>query len=820
MLADWISANLFQPLITASSNISRSSIQGVFVVALGVLGCTYLLSSLIRLRVVNPRNAIVWFLAGLIFFQIGPTLYTAMHQFRQSINSYFYAASIQAMESKNPFQKMAADSIDETAGAAAIARPCNNFAAYIPGAGTTTANGLDIALAYLKADGLDVLKGANPACAISGLEAVNLPRAWYDERGYFDAQIAPPTWYDPALTVDAALALMRTSTTMGFVGLSKLVNGLPVIFFGIVEQLVSLCLTVAFGLTFISFACAILFAFFERTEPIAWAVLDQWVSLIVQSVVIAIVQSMILALYISAANTSSSVVTLAIGVVGLVLMSILLWSAIKAIWSAFNRLFESFGRATGGAIVSTGQAGQTVVGAAAAAASIAVTGGAGTVGGLSALGSGATWAQAAGVAFGGSRALDGAAFSLARLPGLQHTPLGEVANQFVEGSAASRVGHSLLSALPGVGDPMGRVAGPTVGAAFLTDRSRAHEEAHLDEHGNLYWQPPMLRSRMNTVMGGMLSNPAWEEGDSSKIGRGGQPLRNADGEVFRREHIAREQDDARFGWGRPATFRQGVAPATESGGSHRTLSLDNSGNLDETLNDDFKRSLATHQGTATDTASGRLEAAAGKLEASASSAGAALSRAADAQFRSIYAAGIQSQIQQTEGRINISGANNVAEVLATAIASLQKQEPGGTGVDNRAISQAMAGALGISAIEREGKAMSPIERDVPRFQMFADQALHMGLNGEVVKQVLQEVKSNPQGELSPATRDSLISHQHHLRGESWQDSITMVQQLEHAARILPNAISAYGTRTPSIPVTMEASAPSRPAVPDQRSQQE
>jgi hypothetical protein len=502
-------------------------------------------------------------------------------------------------------------------------------------------------------------------------------------------------------------------------------------------------------------------------------------------------------------------------------MSILLWSAIKAIWSAFNRLFESFGRATGGAIVSTGQAGQTVVGAAAAAASIAVTGGAGAMGGLSALGSGATWAQAAGVAFGGSRALDGAAFSLARLPGLQHTPLGEVANQFVEGSAASRVGHSLLSALPGVGDPMGRVAGPAVGAAFLTDRSRAHEEAHLDEHGNLYWQPPMLRSGMNTVMGGMLSNPTWDEGDSSKVGRGGQPLKNTDGEVFRREHIAGEQDDARFGWGRPATFRQGAVPANESGGSNRTLGLDNSGNLDETLNDDFKRNLAaTHQGAGTDPASGRLEAAAGSLEASASSSGAALSRAADAQSRSVHAAGIQNQIQQTEGRINISGANNVAEVLAAAIASLQKQDIGGVGVDNRAVSQAMAGAMGITPIERDGKAMSPIERDVPRFQMFADQALHMGLNGEAVKQVVQEVKSNPQGELSPATRDSLISHQHHLRGESWQDSITMVQQLEHAARILPNAISAYGTRTPSTPVTTEASVPLRPAVSDQRSQQE
>src|SRR5262249_34066034 len=154
---------------------------------------------------------------------------------------------------------------------------------------------------------------------------------------------------------------------------------------------------------------------------------------IVQTIVIAVVQSMILALYISAANTSSSMVTLSIGVVGLILMSILLWSSVKAIWSAFNRLFESFGQATGGAIVSTGQATQTIVGAAASAASLAVTGGTSALGGAGALASGGTWAQAAGVAFGGSRALDGAAFNLARLPGLRDTALGEAANQFVEG---------------------------------------------------------------------------------------------------------------------------------------------------------------------------------------------------------------------------------------------------------------------------------------------------------------------------------------------------------------------------------------------------
>ena len=56
----------------------------------------------------------------------------------------------------------------------------------------------------------------------------------------------------------------------------------------------------------------------------------------------------------------------------------------------------------------------------------------------------------------------------------------------------------------------------------------------------------------------------------------------------------------------------------------------------------------------------------------------------------------------------------------------------------------MAGAMGLDPIERDGKALSPIERNVPRFQMFADQALQMGLIADMVRQVVREVKSTDQ----------------------------------------------------------------------------
>jgi len=40
----------------------------------------------------------------------------------------------------------------------------------------------------------------------------------------------------------------------------------------------------------------------------------------------------------------------------------------------------------------------------------------------------------------------------------------------------------------------------------------------------------------------------------------------------------------------------------------------------------------------------------------------------------------------------------------------------------------------------------------------------------------------------------LLRHQHEGRGEAWNDSVTAVQTLEHAARIVPSAVTAYGTR--------------------------
>ena len=117
----------------------------------------------------------------------------------------------------------------------------------------------------------------------------------------------------------------------------------------------------------------------------------------------------------------------------------------------------------------------------------------------------------------------------------------------------------------------------------------------------------------------------------------------------------------------------------------------------------------------------------------------------------------------------------------------------------------MAGVMGMAPVEREGHPISPIESRIGRFQMFADQALRMGLSGQEANVILRGVKNSPDGRLPVATRDRLIHQQHDTRGEAWADSVQLVRDLENAARTLPTSLSAYGTR--SMPPGMSSGGP-------------
>src|SRR5690606_21539479 len=97
------------------------------------------------------------------------------------------------------------------------------------------------------------------------------------------------------------------------------------------------------------------------------------------------------------------------------------------------------------------------------ATAAAVNVGSSALAGMSAMQQGATVSQTAGVMLGGSQRLQSAARTLAYLPGTRNTPIGQMADEFTEGSVLRQDGQSI--------PVVGGVAGPVIGASLLRERS-------------------------------------------------------------------------------------------------------------------------------------------------------------------------------------------------------------------------------------------------------------------------------------------------------------------------------------------------------------
>jgi len=465
----WLAENAFAPLISQTNNQMRVTASLAFVIALIVLGITYLLAAFVRLEVVSPRSAIGWYLAGVVFFQLGPTLYQGMHDFRRDLSSGFYHVALDSMQSAgSPFGSLAAVTSSDLPPLEA----CDALGPYLPGATMTPfgsgVDGLDIALAYLRADGQDVMGYPSPiptACFQPRApgQDTDLPTDWiFREEGYFYSLASSQFFGDPLGEEERKASIDKAGAAQ-----FRIFSAWPLVIFGVVEQLIFLLLTIAQGLTFVSFSVAILFAFFKKTEVIARSILDMWIELIVQTVVIALLQSLIVSFLLGAAATQNALVVLGVSLLCTIFILVLLWSGVKAVWNSFNRLFGSIGQVTGGVMVAPGAVGLGLAGAGVAAGvgatAAAVNVGSSALAGVSAVQQGATVAQAAGVMLGGSRGLQTAARTLAYLPGTRNTDIGRMADEFTEGSVLRQVGQSIPL--------VGGVAGPILAAQMLSDRS-------------------------------------------------------------------------------------------------------------------------------------------------------------------------------------------------------------------------------------------------------------------------------------------------------------------------------------------------------------
>ncbi len=747
----WLAEKAFVPLIQ-QTNASLSLVVNVaLIVALFVLGITYLLSVFVRMNVVEPRSALLWYLAGALFFSIGPSLFQGMNDIRQGIGQAFYLSALNGLQANagGAFNSLSSVETDELG----LLPLCDNLGTYLPGVTTPQSiDGLDVALSYLRADGIDIM-GYHPpfrdlACrphppdpATGRYTARALPNEW-DWHGSFFDNTQSGQLYELLTDEERQHSLEMASKAQG-----RLLTAWPLVLFGLCEQLVYLLLTIAQGLTFISFSCAILFAFFKRTEIIARSILELWVELIIQTLIIALIQSLVVAFFLVGTASGNGLVVLGIGLICLVFMLIVLWSGIKAVWNSFNRLFRAFGQASGGVFITPGAAAALTAGAGAAVVGGTLAVGSNALSGMNALVQGATPAQAAGLALGGVQQITSTARTLAYLPGVRNTPLGEAAEQFTEGATTRRV------------------AGPLFGTALLTDRDPS--AANYDEQGRVIGRPMLIPAVGEALESWTVPIGSQRKHDTTDVQAVDDWYEDEAG-LFVPIYPQRT-----------GTFTPVALPENQAEYQRSDYAAEmNEEELEQDISDTMSSSGSVPHS--------RLDEAAIRLE-----------QAADAL-------GNSARSQLLTGQLKVSGSENVAGVLGDVIRQTQTErgntgQPLTGGMDHLAVASAMAQAMGLNPLQGQ----TPISENLSRFGLFTDQALRLGLSGEQTENVIREVKTSPDGTLQPDTREALVGQVKQERNLSWDDALGQVDTLENRARLLPEQIVAVGQMPLPVDVTVQ-----------------
>ncbi len=787
LVNQWLIENAFMPIIAQTNNSLSLAISVVFVVALLVLGITYLLAAFIRLDVVAPRSAIMWYVAGVMFFTIGPSFYQGMNTFRLNISQLMYLSVLQGLDDNaGDFSSLAqVDSNDLDLGPL-----CDQFDVYLPGAtGPGPIDGLDIAMAYLRGHAQDVMGYPqpvySPGCSIylqnpnpstwageGGTSVV--PMDWNMEGNYFDHNVSPITW-DEVEDSDRDRAVSMAGSSQ-----QRALTAWPLLLFGLVEQIVHLLITIAMGITFVSFGVAILFAFFKRTESIAHSIINQWIELIVQTTIIALIQALVIGFFLAGAATGSAAAIIGIGLICLVFIVITMWSGIKAVWNSFNRLFNAMGQVSGNVLLSPGSVtSAAVTGATAAAtggASLMTSMGSNALAGMNALNNGATTAQTAGLMFGGFGNLSNAARTLTHLPGVRGTALGDAAEQFTEGAATRQVARTI--------PVIGRAAAPLVGAALLSDRDPA--KAEYDEYGRLVSRPMLVPAVGEALEG-------WTLPKDAKRKRGARPQNDADWFEDENGEMVSSFTPARAR--RMGMFTPVAAVPLNEGGEDKSdprrrqdksdyAAEMNSEEMEQHVSDALKASTGTHSTLGAmierdgKSDMSRFDQVAARLEASAE----ALANVA------------RLQMQVMLGQLKVSGSGDVAGVMGDVIRGMQMErvqngQPAAGGTDHLTVADRMARALGVMPV---GGEKPPVQEDLSRFGLFADQALRTGISGTQAEQVVREVKSSPDGHLTDQTRTALVEQVRADGNLSYDTAREEVNRLEHSAQMLPNEITAFG----------------------------
>jgi hypothetical protein len=413
VLTGWVSQNIFAPLLDAVNNQLGLLVGPLFVIAMTVLGFTYMLAVFGRFNVVSMRSAVSWLLFAAALYSFGPAMYLGMEDFRRIAGSGFYEAGITAFTGAGTATGLGAIG---TTSDDIIAVPTDQFGQFLPSVpGASAVDGLDVAMAYVQATGFDALAASGSPHPIA---RVPYSMVEADGDGFFDPAQGPPVFH----TIPDEER--QASIGRAIQGVWRLFTVIFIIIFGIIEQLVHFLMSLSFAIAFFSMFVAVMFGFFIRTEPIAWGAFNLIIELFIHSIINSLLMSLVLGFVMLGANTANAILLLGSSVVGLWMSWNLLQSVIAGVMNTTASLYKSFSSATGGNIVTVEATNKSM-----GSASV------GAMTGASVMMGGGTMLQAMGATFGDARTAQTMNYA-SRMLGGEETALGRMAQGMGEGASA------------------------------------------------------------------------------------------------------------------------------------------------------------------------------------------------------------------------------------------------------------------------------------------------------------------------------------------------------------------------------------------------
>jgi hypothetical protein len=359
---------------------------------------------------------------------------------------------------------------------------------------------------------------------------------------------------------------------------------------------------------------------------------------------------------------------------------------------------------------------------------------------------------------------------------LRDTALGEAAEQFTEGAVTRQVARNI--------PVVGRVAGPLVGAMLLSDRNPA--QAEYDDYGRVVSRPMLV-----PAVGEALDS--WTLPKDKKRKRGTRGADDAEwfedenGEMISAFTPARARRTGMF-----TPLAAVSASETEGDPSEERRQRERSDYAAEMNEEEMEQHVSDALSASTGTHSplGAMVEQEGKGDMSRfDQVAARLEQSAEA-----LANVARLQMQVMLGQLKVSGGGDVAGVMGDVVRQtqadrVQNGQPTAGGIDHLTVADRMAQAMGMIPVGGDKPA---VQENLPRFGLFADQALRMGISGTQAEQVVQEVKSSPDGRLSEPTRTALVEQVRTDQNVSYDAAREEVNRLEHSAQMLPNEITAFG----------------------------